>query len=252
MDDIYLRDLIRQTENSQGLEMAEAIRLLQQGDRAKLTQYLEDAQRNIQNEITRSKTDMFQKVYGDMERATSTERSILYYKLRNQDVDRLQGEMYERIKGQADAVLLDKDLAKRQYEINQWTSGDKMDTLFVYQWVFIVFCVGILLMYLSRVGFISSGVSSYIFGLLLIIVVLITINRFQYTKNLRDQREWNRRLFPKYKPVPSPVCNQDVLSGLESSYAEAKKYTQGLQASAQTAASKIGAAGQAAYEQLRG
>lgn len=251
MDDIYLRDLIRQTENSQGLEMAEAIRLLQQGDRAKLTQYLEDAQRNIQNEITRSKTDMFQKVYGDMERATSTERSILYYKLRNQDVDRLQGEMYERIKGQADAVLLDKDLAKRQYEINQWTSGDKMDTLFVYQWVFMVFCVGILLMYLSRVGFISSGISSYIFGLLLIIVVLITINRFQYTKNLRDQREWNRRLFPKYKPAPSPVCNQDVLSGLESSYAEAKKYTQGLQASAQNAASKIGAAGQAAYEQLR-
>ncbi|NBR60620.1 MAG: hypothetical protein EBT86_03035, partial [Actinobacteria bacterium] len=87
MDETQLKSLISQTENSQGLEMAEAIRLLQSGDTATLTNYLEDAQKNIKNEITRSKSDMFQKVYGDLERASSTERAILYYKLRNQDVD---------------------------------------------------------------------------------------------------------------------------------------------------------------------
>lgn len=251
MEDAYLRNLINQTENAQGLELSEAMRLLQNGDKTQLVQYLNDAQRNIQNEITRSKTDMFQKVYGDMERASSTERAILYYKLRNTDVDRLQNDIYNRMKGQSTAVLLDRDLAKRQYEINQWTSGDKLDTLFVYQWLFMVFCVGILLMYLSKVDFINTGVAWYIFGVLIIIVALITVNRFQYTKNLRDQREWNRRKFPKYKPIPTPSCNQDMLSGIEGSFTEAKKFTQGLQASVEGGIGRIGSASQAAYNELR-
>lgn len=234
MDDTYLRQLINQTENAQGLEMAEAMRILQQGDRSKLNQYLEEAQRNIKNEVTRSKTDMFQKVYGDMERASSTERALLYYKLRNQDVDRLQNEMYERVKGDAKAVLLDKDLAKRQYEINQWTSDDKLDTLFVYQWLFMVFCTGILLIYLAHVGFIGSGVAWYIFTILVIIVILIAVNRYQYTRFTRDKREWNRRTFQKYKTLPTPACNQEVLSGISQSYNAAKQYSQSLQKSVET------------------
>lgn len=248
MDETQLKSLISQTENAQGLEMAEAIRLLQAGDTATLTNYLEDAQKNIKNEITRSKTDMFQKVYGDLERASSTERAILYYKLRNQDVDNLQNQLYSRMKGQSDAVILDKDLAQRQYQINQWTSDDKLDTLFVYQWSFLVFCLGVVLMYLVRTGFLSAGVAWSILIILLIIIGLITVNRSQYTKNLRDQREWNRRRFPRYKELPAPPC-PNSLDGITSSYNELKKYTQDAQASAtnyvQNVGSRIAGVGQA-------
>lgn len=254
MDETFLKNLISNTEDAQGLEMAEAIRLLQSGDQAKLTQYLEDAQQNIKNEVTRSKTDMFQKVYGDMERASSTERAILYYLLRNRDVDNLQVQLYNRMKGQADSVILDKDLAKRQYEINQWTSGDKLDTLFVYQWIFMVSCVGILLMYLAQVGFIGSVLAWYIFIILIIIVVLITINRFQYTSSLRDQREWNRRRFPRYKPLPAPVCGADSLQSLSDSYEELKKSSRNYADNAGKAfvntIERIGDVGRAAYNEI--
>ena len=158
--------------------------------------------------------------------------------------------MYDRVKSQADAVLLDRDLAKRQYEINQWTSNDKLDTLFIYQWSFMTFCAGILLMYLAQTGFISSGVAWYGFIVLVIIVALITVNRFQYTKNLRDQREWNRRKFPRYKTIPTPSCNQDMLEGISQSYDAAKEYSQGAGASIQSAAGRIAAAGEAAFNTM--
>ncbi|NBR62446.1 MAG: hypothetical protein EBT86_12620, partial [Actinobacteria bacterium] len=77
--------------------------------------------------------------------------------------------------------------------------------------------------------------------ILLIIIGLITVNRSQYTKNLRDQREWNRRRFPRYKELPTPPC-PNSLDGLTASYNELKKYTNNAQANASNYAQTVGPA----------
>jgi len=72
----------------------------------------------------------------------------------------------------------------------------------------------------------TAGVATSVFIIMAVIVVLITVNRSQYTKNLRDQREWNRRRFPKYTKIQAPVCppsNVDVQASIDA----AKSWSQG-------------------------
>jgi hypothetical protein len=42
-------------------------------------------------------------------------------------------ELYKQLKSQSDALNITNKNAQRQYEINEWTSNNKLDTLFFYQ-----------------------------------------------------------------------------------------------------------------------
>jgi hypothetical protein len=111
-------------------------------------------------------------------------------------------------KGDADAILNDRDLAKRQYEINQWTAGNGMDTLFIYQQLLIIVCTVIVLLFIWRQGIISNVMFFGVLFVLVCIFVFTIVNRAQYTNFLRDKRFWNRRLFPTYKKIPVPnICS---------------------------------------------
>jgi hypothetical protein len=216
-----LDQIIDTTQLLQDVETSQAI---QQMDPQSLQRYLQNAQTNLYRDVTQSKDGAIQKAYGDLEQASSTQHAISYYQQRNQDLSNIQGQVYQDRKGNADAVVFDRDLAKRQVEMNQWEASNKMDTLFIYQQLLIILCAVIVMSYLWN----KSILSSYVFfGLLFVLVcifVFTIVNRAQYTNTIRDGRYWSQRLFPTYdmpRLIPT-ICEpsgqivQDIESGYDS------------------------------------
>ena len=210
-------------DTTQLLQDAETSQALQQMDPQSLQRYLQNAQDGLYRDVTQSKDGAIQKAYGDLEQASTTQHAVFYYQQRNQDLSNIQGQVYQDRKGNADAILHDRDLAKRQFEMNQWDAGNKMDTLFVYQQLLIILCAVIIMSYLWNQNIISPYV---FFGLLFILVcifVFTIVNRAQYTNLLRDNRYWSQRLVPTYSTIKMPnVCGaggigKDI-SDLEKDY----------------------------------
>jgi len=98
-------------------------------------------------------------------------------------------------------------LAKRQNEINQWASQNKLDTLFVYQQLFIILCATIILVYLMQRGLLSSTAFYMFVAIFALIFTLTIVNRAQYTDTIRDKKYWNKRTFEKQTPVPLTICS---------------------------------------------
>ena len=110
-------------------------------------------------------------------------------------------------------MIHDRDLAKRQVEINQWSTGSKMDTLFIYQQLFLILCATCVLLFLLVRG--AIGAPLFV-GIVLVLVAIFTftlVERAQFTQFLRDGRYWNRRKFPTYSGIPVPnICGTDLSS----------------------------------------
>jgi hypothetical protein len=207
----------------QDIELSRALGELKNNPQA-LQAYLQQSQVKLYNDVTSAKDESIQKVYGDLQRASDTGNAIYYYYKRNTDLDKLQAQVYDSQKGSANAVLHDRDLAKRQYEINQWSSSNKMDSLFVYSQLFIILCTVSLLVFVSYQGILPPMAIAVISLIVIIIFIFTIVNRSQYTNFLRDGRFWNRRKFPVYNPVPTPnICETNISASVQSGLTAAEE-----------------------------
>ena len=87
------------------------------------------------------------------------------------------------------------DSKRRQIEINEWTYHNTMETLFIFQLFFVGLATMIILLVLAKYGFFARLFAIYTGIVVLIILVIIGIVRRLYTKNVRDKRHWNERVF---------------------------------------------------------
>jgi hypothetical protein len=207
-----LDNLIKQTQQLQDLELASAIKELKNrpGD---LQSFLQNQQDGVYKNITTQKDNTFQKVYGDLKQSQHAQESILLYNKRSRELAKLHDNIYENQKHQADAIVENKNTFGRKYEMNEWSVGNKKDTLFFVSALFVALSILILFTYLLRQNLISGSVWGFTCSVVIIILVLILINRAQYTNILRNKQYWNKRNFAgKYGIPPTPVCPTDVLS----------------------------------------
>lgn len=201
--------------STQDLELAQAITDLK-GDPAALAAFVTGRKSELYNAVTLEHSDTFKKVYGDYQRASDTNNNILYYYIRNNDLNTLQGNLVSQAENTASAAQHDSELAKRQYEINEWTGSNKADTLFVFQMILIALSVSAPLLYLQRKGILPMSVFIGITALLFIAILCTIIVRAQYTNVTRDTRFWNRRRFPGMGGPPvAPTC-EAVVAGINS------------------------------------
>jgi len=187
----------------QDVELAQAIQKLQ-SDPAKLSEFVSARKAELYNTVTKEHSDNFQKVYGDLGRSSDVVKNILYYHTRNKDLDGLQKSIFDKAKSEADAATFDSQNAKRQFEINEWTASNKSDTLFFLQLLFITLTITAPLLYLSRIGLIPNSVFYGLTMLLTVALVLTLTVRIIYTKDVRDNRFWNRRRFAQMGGPPTP------------------------------------------------
>ena len=240
-----LDQIIDYTKIFQDVELATAIGQLKQNP-TQLQQFLQDQQGKVFTDVVKQKDSTFQKVYGDLNRATKAQEAILTLDKRNKELAEIQKEVYDNQKSSASAVTDDKNLAGRKYEMNQWSVGSKSDTLFVFSMFFILLSGLILLTSLWRMGVISGALCGSLAAPLIIIFVVTLIIRSQYTNVYRDKRYWNRNNFnQKYGKIPIPLC-PDVTASLQNEYQSLQSDIQsGINSAAQdvTSASQSAAQG---------
>lgn len=191
-----------------GLDIAVATNFAALKESGQLSQYLIDNRESVLDKIYQSKNDNISKTMSDLERAIDTQNSTYLYYKRNHDFLKLGEDPIRRMQQDVKNLQEDRDSAQRQYEINQWTSGNRSDTLFVYQVIFIAVLVQALFTGLWRMGIISAGFVGFLAFWLVVIVILTTVNRAQYTAYSRNKRFWNKRDFPGFSgpPIPTPDC----------------------------------------------
>lgn len=171
--------------------------------------YFEAQKQELLGDILKDREGTFQKTFTDAARNNTVQQSLFFYQQRNRDIQNLG----DAIKNQNEAAIgttkYNNQLATRQYEINEWSYNNKLDTLFVFQILFVTLLLAAGLTYLNKLGFLSMTILGILVGILLFIDIAILINRFQYTARVRDQRYWNKRQFSK-KSIPqgsgSSVC----------------------------------------------
>lgn len=204
-----LDQIIEYTKQFQDIELATAVSQLKK-DPAQLQQFLQGQQSTIFNDITKQKDSTFQKVYGDLSRASQTQEAKLMYNKRNMELAKIQEQIYQNQKNSATAIIEDKSLSSRKYEMNEWSVNNKKDTLFIFSMLLIVLTLLIILTVLWRMGLISSVLWVMISTPIIIVFILTLISRFSYTSVLRDQRYWNRQRFPQEKKIKIPTTCNDL------------------------------------------
>jgi hypothetical protein len=159
--------------------------------------YFESQKQELLGEILKDREGTFQKTFVDANRNNSIQHSLFFYQQRNRDLQ----NMGDLLKNQNEAAIgttkYNNQLATRQYEINEWSYNNKMDTLFVFQILFVTLLISAALVYIHRLGFLSMTFVGILVGILLFVDIAILLNRYTYTKKTRDQRYWNKRQFEK-------------------------------------------------------
>jgi len=243
-----LNQVIDFTKLFQDIELATAIGQLKQ-DPAQLQQFLQGQQDKVYKDIVKQKDSTFEKVYGDLNRASQAQESILMYDKRNKELAQIQQEIYDNQKGSASAVVEDKNLAGRKYEMNEWSVNNKKDTLFVYSALFIALSILILITVLWRMGVIGTGLWVGLAAPTIIVFILIVASRSQYTNVLRNKRYWNRKIFEgKYGKIPIPIC-PGAVSGIES---ELQSLEQNVQSGVSSAVQGVSSATQYVAQEAQG
>lgn len=162
-----------------------------------LKTYLDQSGADFLNDIESSKYANAGLVFNGVENSLTNQLNTYSYYTRNKDVNNLIEYPMARMRTDAQGLKMDNMNAQRQYEINQWTSGNRADTLFVYQIIFVLIMALSILTGLWRMGYISTGLLSFaVFGSI-VAIVLIIVARAQYTAFQRNKRYWNKRQFPR-------------------------------------------------------
>lgn len=163
--------------------------------------YFESQKAELLDSVLDERQSAFVKTMTDAERNNAIQNSLFFYLQRNRDMADL-GNVFDTSNQRAiNTTKYNNQLAGRQYEINEWTYHNKLDTLFVFQLLFITLLVEAGLVYLQRLGFYSQALLGVFSGILLFIVIATIVNRSMYTSRTRDQRYWHRRQFPR-KQLP--------------------------------------------------
>jgi hypothetical protein len=170
--------------------------------------YVSERIDRITNETLDKKRAAFQKAHTDLGRYMDMDHNSNFYKLRNNDLIGLQEQMTERSRAAVSGLKHDKDLTRRQVEINQWYFEDKLETLFFLQMFFIVMLAEAIVVYFQRNGYITMPFAGFLTAILFSIVTAVGLYRWRYTADIRDVRFWHKRNFREKEVVCSgPQCN---------------------------------------------
>lgn len=181
--------------------------------------YVNERVDELSDEVFARKRAAFQKAQIDLGRYMDMDHNANFYKSRNADVDRLTSSIEENNNRLVQAVAADKDITKRQFEINEWYNYNKLETLFFLQLFFIAALSGAIIVFLQKNGIITATLAGLFYGILALIAAGTGFYRYYYTSRIRDPRLWHRRDFGKAAaPKPPVKCdkNGDIVFDVNS------------------------------------
>ena len=99
--------------------------------------YFESQKQELLGDILKDREGTFQKTFVDANRNNSIQHSLFFYQQRNRDLQNLGDVLKNQNETAIGTTKYNNQLATRQYEINEWSYNNKMDTLFVFQILFV-------------------------------------------------------------------------------------------------------------------
>lgn len=207
-----LYDDINNTLSLQDIVKASAISDLRNNSSG-LQNYINSNTVALYNVVASEHSDTFQKSFTDLQRSTNTAKNIMYYNARNKDLNKIQGMVLDKASNAAADATYDSQVARRQFEINEWTNGNKMDTLFFMQLMFIFLTLTVPLLYMKNIGLLPSSVFYGVISLVTFALIMTVVVRAQYTNYTRDNRLWNRRKFAQMGGPPNIAISCPAITG---------------------------------------
>jgi hypothetical protein len=176
-------------------------------DPAELNKYTTDQKNRLSAAIFEQKSDAFNKVFMDASQASDTANNVYYHYKRGKEALDANEKIFGMAKQNVQTATYNKDLAKRQFEINEWAVQNKRDTLFVYQFIFITVLVLAVLTGFWKYSMIPTGVYSFLIFTLMFVLACTIAYRAMYTDQVRNKFYWSRRSFGRMGAPPvAPIC----------------------------------------------
>jgi hypothetical protein len=177
---------------------------------AEYSAYVRQRVDQMTNDVMKRKQTAFQKAQIDLGRYMDMDHNANFYKSRTADVDRLLAGIESNNTRLAQSVQYDKDITRRQFEINEWYNYNKLETLFFLQLFFIAALSSAIVVFVQKNGMITTPMASLLYGILAVIVAGTGLYRYFYTTRTRDPRLWHRRYFGDATPPKKPVqCDKN-------------------------------------------
>ena len=153
-------------------------------------------------------------------RVYDADRNSAYAMIRNNDVANKFDLLSTINAGVNDRYTTDIDVTRRQFEINEYSYQNKLDTLFFLQLLFISILVMSILVYFNRTGTLTTKMTGILTAVLAIVLIIVGISRYFYTERTRDRRLWHRRYFKKedvskpdlIKSCPGPSAGETEIN----------------------------------------
>jgi hypothetical protein len=193
------------------LQDIEKVQFLQtlQSDPAQYSAYVQEKSGRILSETVDTKRASFVKMSGDMARMMDMDHNSIAALDRTNDLANTQDQIIQDQARQYSSKVYNKDLTRRQVEINNWYYENKRETLFVLQLVLITMLTLVVILGVTSYGWITQMAADYMMGFVLIVGLGTWLYRWYYTSNIRDPRYWNQRRFPqdgKVDPPSGQIC----------------------------------------------
>jgi uncharacterized membrane protein len=204
-----LANTIGSLSDVQSLELAQAIRAIDAS--GNLSAFTQQQRQDIINTIVQEHSDTASKNFSDDQRSTDNLNNMLYYYSRSKDVNELQNNVLDTTTQQAQAAVHDGQLAKRQFEINEWSAANKGETVFIMQLLLMAVTFTIFMLFLNRMGALPTPIFIFVTTIIFIAFILTFVIRYQYTAYSRDTRYWNRK---RQTPMVDNVLPDSCLTSL--------------------------------------
>jgi hypothetical protein len=114
--------------------------------------YFDTQKQELLGDILKDREGTFQKTFVDANRNNSIQHSLFFYQQRNRDLQNMGDILKNQNESAIGTTKFNNQLATRQYEINEWTYNNKLDTLFVFQILFVTLVLTASLAYIHRMG----------------------------------------------------------------------------------------------------
>ena len=166
------------------------------------TTYLAGQASTLQTTLTGQFADSFGQSLSNTQNTARNFDVMTNYTTQSKNLNTVVSDLAGTQDSNLSTAKRNSDTAQRNQEIKEWYYNNKLDTLFVFQLMFISLCILAAIAFAAKMGFISNTLVGILIGFEVVIMILLISNRAIYTDKVRNKRYWNKRI---YGVVGSPL-----------------------------------------------
>lgn len=202
MAELISKDIV----DLQDLEKVQFLQSLQ-SDPTKYSAYVNEKTDRIMSETVDTKRASFSKMSADMARMMDMDHNSIAALTRTNELISTEDMIFVEQEKQKNSRIYNKDLTRRQVEINNWYYENKRETLFLLQFVLLMVLSIVIVLYLSHVGWLTQDAADYLMWFIVVVGAGLWLYRWYYTNYIRDPRYWNQRRFDDGKfQLSGQIC----------------------------------------------